>query len=76
MRAELDRLLGSPDFDVHARGRKFLRYIVKETLAGRADRVKAYSIRTEVFERDTKFDAQRDPVVRIRLRRASTTTIR
>ena len=53
--------------------RRFLRYIVEETLAGRADRIKAYSVGTEVFERDPNFDAQSDPVVRIeagRLRRA------
>jgi adenylate cyclase len=52
---------------------RFLRYIVEETLAGRADRIKAYSVGTVVFERDASFDAQSDPVVRIeagRLRRA------
>ncbi|MET0745712.1 MAG: adenylate cyclase [Microvirga sp.] len=73
VRAQLDRLVASPDFDVPARGRKFLRYIVEETLAGRADRIKAYSVGIEVFERDASFDAQGDPVVRIeagRLRRA------
>jgi adenylate cyclase len=73
VRAQLERLLASPDLDVPARLRKFLRYIVEETLAGRADRIKAYSVGTEVFERDANFDAQSDPVVRIeagRLRRA------
>ena len=73
VRAQLERLLASPDFDVPDRLRKFLRYIVEETLAGRADRIKAYSVGTEVFERDASFDAQSDPVVRIeagRLRRA------
>src|SRR4051812_14355399 len=72
VRAQLERLFDSPDFDVRARARKFLRYIVEETLAGRADRIKAYSIGIEVFERDPSFDAQSDPVVRIeagRLRR-------
>jgi adenylate cyclase len=73
VRAQLDRLVASPDFDVPARARRFLRYIVEETLAGRSDRIKAYSVGTEVFERDANFDAQSDPVVRIeagRLRRA------
>ena len=73
VRAQLERLVASPDFDAPARARKFLRYIVEETLAGRADRIKAYSVGTEVFERDANFDAQSDPVVRIeagRLRRA------
>jgi adenylate cyclase len=46
---------------------------VEETLAGRADRLKGYTVATAVFERDESFDAQADPVVRIeagRLRRA------
>ena len=46
VRAQLERLLASPDLDVPARLRKFLRYIVEETLAGRADRIKAYSVGT------------------------------
>jgi len=73
VRAQLDRLLASPDLDAPARARRFLRYVVEETLAGRADRIKAYTIGTEVFERSSDFDAQGDPVVRIeagRLRRA------
>lgn len=73
VRAELERLAASPELDVPARARKFLRYIVEETLAGHADRIKAYTVGIEVFERDPGFDAQNDPVVRIeagRLRRA------
>jgi adenylate cyclase len=73
VRAQLERLVASPDFDVPARVRRFLSYIVEETLAGRADRIKAYSVGMEVFGRDSSFDAQGDPVVRIeagRLRRA------
>src|SRR5919107_1795463 len=73
VRAQLEILLASPDLDAPARARRFLRYVVEETLAGRADRIKAYAIGTEVFERNADFDAQGDPVVRIeagRLRRA------
>lgn len=73
VRAQLEILLASPDLDAPARARRFLRYVVEETLAGRAERIKAYAIGTEVFERSADFDAQGDPVVRIeagRLRRA------
>ncbi len=73
VRAQLEILLASPDLDAPARARRFLRYVVEETLAGRAERIKAYAIGTEVFERNADFDAQGDPVVRIeagRLRRA------
>ncbi|HEV7324438.1 MAG TPA: adenylate cyclase [Bosea sp. (in: a-proteobacteria)] len=73
VRAELERILASPDFNVPARVRQFLTYVVDETLAGHADRIKAYSVAIEVFRRDASFDIQNDPVVRIeagRLRRA------
>lgn len=73
VRAQLETLLASPALDAPARARRFLRYVVEETLAGRADRIKAYAIGTEVFERSSDFDAQNDPAVRIeagRLRRA------
>lgn len=73
VRIQLDRLLRSPDLNLSARGRRFLQYIVDETLADRHDRIKAYAIATEVFGRNQNFDAQGDPLVRIeagRLRRA------
>ena len=73
IQAQLERILASPDFNVPERARTFLKYIVTETLSGRADRIKAYSIAVEVFGRDTSFDPQSDPVVRIeagRIRRA------
>ncbi|QFI70215.1 Adenylate cyclase [Sinorhizobium alkalisoli] len=73
IRAQLDRIRSSAEFDAPERARKFLTYVIEETIAGRADRIKAYSIATEVFGRDASFDAQLDPVVRIeagRVRRA------
>jgi adenylate cyclase len=73
VRAELRRILGSADFDASERNRNFLRHVVEETLAGRADRIKAYSIATSVFGRDERFDPQLDSIVRIeagRLRRS------
>ena len=65
VREELGRLLGSPGFDASARNRRFLEYIVEETLAGRADRLKGTSIAIDVFGRDATIDPQHDPVVRI-----------
>ncbi|NVD37320.1 hypothetical protein HT585_00510 [Ensifer sp. HO-A22] len=70
---QLDRIRRSPEFDVPERARNFLSYVVHEALAGRAERIKAYSIATTVFGRNTSFNAQFDPVVRIeagRVRRA------
>jgi hypothetical protein len=65
VRIQLERILTSNDFRVPERNRKFLSYVVEETLAGRAGRVKAYSIAIEAFGRDASFDPQLDPVVRI-----------
>ena len=45
--------------------KSFLRFVVEETLAGRADRLKAYTIALEVLGRDESFDPQNDPVVRM-----------
>jgi TolB-like protein len=73
VRTQLERILRSPAFDATDRTHRFLAYVVDETLRGRADRIKAYSIATDVFGRDSSFDAHSDPIVRIEaghLRRA------
>ncbi|THK34261.1 hypothetical protein EHS39_31465 [Ensifer sp. MPMI2T] len=71
--AQLDRIRLSAEFDAPGRARKFLTYVIEQAIAGHSDRIKAYSIATEVFGRDSSFDAQTDPAVRIeagRVRRA------
>lgn len=73
IRDQLQQILSSGDFARSERLSKFLRFIVEETIAGRSDRLKAYTIALSVFERPTSFDPQADPLVRIeatRLRRA------
>ncbi|HWK63377.1 MAG TPA: hypothetical protein VNS34_00440 [Rhizobiaceae bacterium] len=73
VRDALLRILGSPDFDATDRIRRFLTYVVEETLDGRPERIKAYSIATSVFGRDENFDPQIDSIVRIvagRMRRS------
>ncbi len=70
--AALNHVLGSEVFEAAGRAREFLTFIVQETLAGRGDRLKGYSIAVQVFERPADFDAQTDPLVRVeagRLRR-------
>ena len=47
------------------REQSFLKYVVGETLDGRASRIKAYTIAVEVFGRSGSFDSQNDPIVRI-----------
>jgi TolB-like protein len=71
IRAQLSRILASPEFPRAGRGAAFLTYVTEEAVAGRAQRLKGYSIAIEVFKRSEDF-TQDDPVVRIeagRLRR-------
>ena len=73
VRAELQRMTSSDDFKATTRNRRFLEFVVEETLAGRQDLIKAYTIATCVFGRGADFDPQVDSIVRIeagRLRRA------
>jgi adenylate cyclase len=73
VRAELQRILNSGQFDGSARNRRFLQYVVEEALAKRTDRIKEYSIATDVFGRDSSFDPRTDAIIRIeagRLRRS------
>jgi TolB-like protein len=69
VRTQLRRILDSAAFEASERRRRFLRHIVEESLAGRADRLKGYAIATAIFERDDSFDPQTDPVVRLEARR-------
>jgi adenylate cyclase len=69
----LRELLGQEAFSTSERNRRFLSYVVQETLEGRADRIKAYNIALAAFDRTEDFDPLTDPIVRIeasRLRRA------
>lgn len=73
VRAQLTRILESLPLKGSLRRRELLRYLVEETLAGRGDLIKGYSVALAVFDRDDSFDPNSDPVVRLeagRLRRA------
>jgi TolB-like protein/Tfp pilus assembly protein PilF len=63
--AHLDRILASPVFSQSGRQQRFLRYIVTETLAGRAETLKGYTIGVEVFDREQAFDPAVDAIVRV-----------
>jgi TolB-like protein len=65
VREELDRILASAPFAQSKRRQRFLEFIVGETVAGRGDRLKGYTIALEVFERSSGFDSNIDPIVRI-----------
>jgi len=70
---QLDRMMDSPDFHATPQQTAFFKFVVDQTLAGNADRIKGYTVATEVFGRGPDFDQSIDPVVSIqtgRLRRA------
>jgi len=69
VRTQLERILTSPHLQASERRRAFLRFVVEETLAGRANTLKGYTVAIAVFRRDETFDSQSDPVVRLEARR-------
>ena len=72
VRAQLTRILGAPHFTAAERAKRFLAFLVEETLAGRSERLKEYTLAVDVFDRDASFDPGTNPSVRVeasRLRR-------
>ena len=63
-RAQLARILDSPQFRSSKRCSAFLRHVVEHAAEGRFDSLKERTIGVEVFERDPNYDTNQDPVVR------------
>lgn len=69
VRQHLDRLLGSRTFQPVDRLKRFLNFVVSETLEGRGDQLKEYVIAVQVFGKEDAFDPRTDPLVRVQARR-------
>ena len=65
----LEKLLSSPIFEKSHRQQDLLRYLIKETLAGNAQRLKGYTLGVEVFNRGTDFEPGVDAIVRVEVGR-------
>jgi Tfp pilus assembly protein PilF len=65
VRAALDRVVTSAALSNSPQLVCFLRFVVEETLAGRGERLKAYTIATDALGRHADFDPQNDPIVRV-----------
>ena len=63
--AQLGRVLESEQFAETTRLKRFLSYVVNESLAGNSDRLKGYVVGLEVFDRGDDFDPQVDTIVRV-----------
>ncbi len=69
IKAQLSKILKSDGF-VHApRMRRFLEFVIDETLAGRASQLCEYTIGISVFNRRESFEPGLDPIVRNDARR-------
>src|SRR5450755_1939305 len=70
---QLKKIFLCPAFSVSDILRRFLTYIVEETLGGRSNTIKEYTIAVNVLNKPVSFKPQHDAIVRIhagRLRRA------
>lgn len=61
----LENILMSPEFASSPQISTVLRYIVKEALEGRADRIKAYTIAIDALNKNESFDPSTNPLVRV-----------
>jgi TolB-like protein len=69
VRAALDRILATADFQGAERLSRFLRLVVEKALAGKGGELKEYLIGVEAYDRGTDFDPRLDPIVRVEARR-------
>jgi tetratricopeptide (TPR) repeat protein len=69
VRQQLGRVLASASFQKVERLKRFLSFIVLETVAGRGAQLKEYVVGTSVFGKDASFDPRNDPIVRVQARR-------
>src|SRR5579884_229260 len=69
IRAQLERILTSPEFHSSQRLSRLLQYLVEEFLVCPAKTISEYQLGFEVFERSTDFDPQVDSVVRVQVAR-------
>lgn len=73
IRNQLQRILASSEFTATESQRKFLKFVVLETLCGNSAEIKGFAVATRVFGRGDDFDQAVDPIVSIqanKLRRA------
>jgi serine/threonine-protein kinase len=66
VRAQLEVILSSTEFSGAEQLSRFLRFVVEESLAGRAVGLKESLIGVEVFGREPGYDPAADPIVRVR----------
>jgi hypothetical protein len=64
--AALELIVTGAAFRSSKRCQEFLRYVVEETVAGRADKLKERTVGVELFGRGPEYDPSSDAIVRVR----------
>ena len=72
VRQQLSRILSSKTFSQVERLKRFVNFIVGETMSGRGSDLKEYVIGVQVFGKESAFDPRTDPIVRVQARRLRT----
>jgi len=72
IRHQLTRILSSKTFHQVDRLKRFVSFIVLESVAGRGGDLKEYVIGVQVFDKSASFDPRADPIVRVQARRLRT----
>jgi len=62
---QLERIVNSKHFRNSKRYPSFLRFVVEQTLAGKTDELKERTLGTDVFARQSDYDTNADPIVRV-----------
>lgn len=76
LREQLQRILASATFQQCDRLKRFLSFIVLESIGGRSTEMKEYVIGVEVFGKEPSFDPRTDPIVRVQARRLRAKLVR
>ena len=62
---QLDKILDSNEFAGTTRSKRFLSYLVEQSITGQSQTLKGYTIGVDVFDRAEGFDPTLDPIVRV-----------
>lgn len=65
----LEAVLHDPKFAAAPQMSAFLKFVVMQTLEGKADRIKAYTVAVDALGKPATFDPQNDPSVRVLAKR-------
>ena len=65
IREQLERILAAPEFINACQLSRFLRFVVEETLDGRANKIKQYTVAVGALKCESGFDPKIDPIVRV-----------